>query len=112
MREVLTPVQIQGNAAGVLGWAPLCWPWREAICFTDSDTDYLSFLYCDTLIKEEKIILLELFDIFTGQLSLEAEKTWLQCECDRWGNKFNIEGNIYIGISYFVTFFTRVFVTK
>nr|CAD7445493.1 unnamed protein product [Timema bartmani] len=26
-----------------------------------------------------------------GQLSLEAEKTWLQYECDRWGLKFNLE---------------------
>ena len=29
--------------------------------------------------------------ITTGQLSLEAEKTWLQCECERWGLKFNLE---------------------
>lgn len=26
-----------------------------------------------------------------GQLSLEAEKTWLQYECERWGLKFNLE---------------------
>ncbi|KAI8437543.1 hypothetical protein MSG28_011841, partial [Choristoneura fumiferana] len=31
-------------------------------------------------------------EAYARQLSLEAEKTWLQCECDRWGNKFNIEG--------------------
>lgn len=27
----------------------------------------------------------------SGQLSLEAEKTWLQYECERWGLKFNLE---------------------
>lgn len=27
-----------------------------------------------------------------GQLSLEAEKTWLQCECTRWGNKYKLDG--------------------
>ncbi|KAG7187887.1 hypothetical protein KM043_013861 [Ampulex compressa] len=34
-----------------------------------------------------------MFDIFhfTGQVSLEAEKTWLQYECERWGLKFNLE---------------------
>ncbi|CAH2054362.1 unnamed protein product, partial [Iphiclides podalirius] len=31
-------------------------------------------------------------EAYARQLSLEAEKTWLQCECDRWGNKFNLEG--------------------
>jgi hypothetical protein len=31
--------------------------------------------------------------VSTGQLSLEAEKTWLQYECDRWGLTFNLEGN-------------------
>nr|XP_053656493.1 uncharacterized protein LOC128705303 [Cherax quadricarinatus] len=27
----------------------------------------------------------------SGQLSLEAEKTWLQYESERWGLKFNLE---------------------
>ncbi|KAG7176931.1 hypothetical protein Hamer_G000137 [Homarus americanus] len=27
------------------------------------------------------------------QLSLEAEKTWLQYESERWGLKFNLEGS-------------------
>ncbi|KAL0818936.1 hypothetical protein ABMA28_008238 [Loxostege sticticalis] len=31
-------------------------------------------------------------EAYARQLSLEAEKTWLQCECDRWGNKYNLEG--------------------
>ncbi|KAI5644896.1 rhoGAP domain-containing protein [Phthorimaea operculella] len=31
-------------------------------------------------------------EAYARQLSLEAEKTWLQCECDRWGNKCNLEG--------------------
>jgi hypothetical protein len=31
--------------------------------------------------------------VSTGQLSLEAEKTWLQYECDRSGLTFNLEGN-------------------
>ncbi|XP_025831952.1 uncharacterized protein LOC108738035 isoform X2 [Agrilus planipennis] len=26
-----------------------------------------------------------------GQLSIEAEKTWLQCECDRWRLKYGLE---------------------
>nr|XP_022901435.1 uncharacterized protein LOC111414351 isoform X2 [Onthophagus taurus] len=26
-----------------------------------------------------------------GQVSLEAEKTWLQCECDRWRTKYTLE---------------------
>ncbi|CAG4959695.1 unnamed protein product [Colias eurytheme] len=30
-------------------------------------------------------------EAYARQLSLEAEKTWLQCECDRWGNKYNLE---------------------
>ncbi|XP_026332030.1 uncharacterized protein LOC113239318 isoform X2 [Hyposmocoma kahamanoa] len=30
-------------------------------------------------------------EAYARQLSLEAEKTWLQCESDRWGNKFNLE---------------------
>lgn len=29
----------------------------------------------------------------SGQLSLEAEKTWLQYESERWGLKFNLEGS-------------------
>nr|CAD7264180.1 unnamed protein product [Timema shepardi] len=29
--------------------------------------------------------------LVSRQLSLEAEKTWLQYECDRWGLKFNLE---------------------
>lgn len=29
--------------------------------------------------------------LVSRQLSLEAEKTWLQCECERWGLKFNLE---------------------
>lgn len=28
---------------------------------------------------------------FIGQLYLEAEKTWLQCECNRWGNKYKLD---------------------
>ncbi|XP_050680160.1 uncharacterized protein LOC126976057 isoform X1 [Leptidea sinapis] len=31
-------------------------------------------------------------EAYARQLSLEAEKTWLQCECDRWGNKYKLEG--------------------
>ncbi|XP_037962491.1 uncharacterized protein LOC105391906 isoform X3 [Plutella xylostella] len=33
-------------------------------------------------------------DAYARQLSLEAEKTWLQCECDRWCNKFNLEAGL------------------
>ncbi|KAF4523619.1 hypothetical protein B566_EDAN010128 [Ephemera danica] len=29
--------------------------------------------------------------LVSRQLSLEAEKTWLQCECERWGLNFNLE---------------------
>ncbi|KAG8035449.1 hypothetical protein G9C98_006895 [Cotesia typhae] len=30
-------------------------------------------------------------NLVSRQLSLEAEKTWLQYECERWGLKFNLE---------------------
>lgn len=33
-----------------------------------------------------------------AQLSLEAEKTWLQCECARWHMKYNLEGISYKNI--------------
>ncbi|KRT85647.1 hypothetical protein AMK59_2464 [Oryctes borbonicus] len=33
-----------------------------------------------------------------GQVSLEAEKTWLQCECDRWRSKYSLEGKIDIKV--------------
>ncbi|XP_050680170.1 rho GTPase-activating protein 20 isoform X2 [Leptidea sinapis] len=33
-------------------------------------------------------------EAYARQLSLEAEKTWLQCECDRWGNKYKLEGRV------------------
>nr|CAD7408362.1 unnamed protein product [Timema cristinae] len=33
--------------------------------------------------------------LVSRQLSLEAEKTWLQYECDRWGLKFNLEGTVH-----------------
>uniref|UniRef100_A0A2A4IX62 Uncharacterized protein n=2 Tax=Heliothinae TaxID=95178 RepID=A0A2A4IX62_HELVI len=38
-------------------------------------------------------------EAYARQLSLEAEKTWLQCECDRWGNKFNLEVDCLAGLS-------------
>lgn len=33
--------------------------------------------------------------LISGQFSVsqEGEKTWLQCECDRWRLKYNLEGN-------------------
>jgi len=34
-----------------------------------------------------------------GQLSLEAEKTWLQCECERWHLKYGLEGNNKVNAS-------------
>jgi hypothetical protein len=40
--------------------------------------------------------------VLTGQLSLEAEKTWLQYECERWGLNFNLEGNPGISPSFAV----------
>ncbi|XP_026478907.1 uncharacterized protein LOC113385278 isoform X2 [Ctenocephalides felis] len=30
--------------------------------------------------------------LYARQLSLEAEQTWLQCECARWGRKYNLGG--------------------
>jgi len=43
--------------------------------------------------------------VSTGQLSLEAEKTWLQYECDRWGLNFNLEGNPGISPSFDIRLF-------
>lgn len=40
--------------------------------------------------------------VSTGQLSLEAEKTWLQYECERWGLNFNLEGNPGISPSFVI----------
>jgi len=31
-----------------------------------------------------------------GDVSLEAEKTWLQCESEKWGLRFNLEGTIIV----------------
>lgn len=40
------------------------------------------------------------------QLSLETEKTWLQCECERWGlmSKFFFSSFLYIIILNFNTY--------
>lgn len=49
------------------------------------------------------------FGLFTGQFSLEAEKSWLQFESDRWGLKFNLEG--WLAISYFHDLCCRLVIT-
>lgn len=58
------------------------------ILFAYSD---LLYAYCNgNYVK--KIVFIFLL-CCTGQLSLEAEKTWLQCECERWHLKYGLEGN-------------------